>query len=133
MAQVITTMNHLSSCCQHALWSACSLSRLPGGNIYVASSLNEGALQRQNVFSEPSTVALYDSHDSLLLTLLRYRVWYDVLYSQRIQTHAMCACLLFVSQSLELVPCLIATMKSGVDEAAKVQYYCAIALCNVLR
>jgi hypothetical protein len=39
----------------------------------------------------------------------------------------------FMAHNQELVPCLIAMMRSGVTEAARVQYYCAIALCNVLR
>jgi hypothetical protein len=38
-----------------------------------------------------------------------------------------------MAHNQELVPCLIAMMRSGVTEAARVQYYCAIALCNVLR
>ncbi|KAG5178998.1 hypothetical protein JKP88DRAFT_280747 [Tribonema minus] len=38
----------------------------------------------------------------------------------------------FMGLSTAVVPCLVSMMRSGVKEAARVQYYCAVALCNVL-
>ncbi|CAM9301732.1 unnamed protein product [Chrysoparadoxa australica] len=38
----------------------------------------------------------------------------------------------FLGGDMNVVPALIVMMRSGVKEAALVQYYCAVALCNVL-